>query len=422
MSDMWRWAKEKMRSTQYILSGRTDNEKLVLEATNDEKWGPSNSQMQEIARLTFNYSACDEVKKVIWERLSDPEIRHVQKTLILLEYLLRNGHTSFRSEAKSMSGILQSLSYSQKYSVGEEAQLEAVVRKKSKDILTMANDNEIYEAERAKASKLKSKVTSFGNDGGYGYGGYNSGYSSSNYGSSNYSSSHGNYESNTRSAPKAQNTKNDDEYEYEYDDEPPAQNQKQSTPSQPVNNSSTQSRPNNSSLLPPPPGKPMNHAKAPMVQQQPFDPFGNSNQSFDPFSEMSSSNNKPPQNQPNNDPLLDIFGPSTPAPTPNNQSNTNNSNNQFDDLLNLTSPQPQTQQPPQQQQVNLLDDFLGPTTSASNNVQSQSQPQPQPQTKKSNMLSEFSDVIDFDNLVGNQKNYGKAQTTRGSGTALGGNF
>ena len=137
---MWRWAKEKVRSTTYALSGRSENEKLVLEATNDEKWGPTNSQMQEIARITMNYSGCDEVKRVIWERLSETEVRHLQKTLLLLEYLLRNGHPSFRSETKSMSGILQSLTYMNRYTVGEEAALQEVVKRKAKDILAMVND------------------------------------------------------------------------------------------------------------------------------------------------------------------------------------------------------------------------------------------------------------------------------------------
>ncbi|KAH0787613.1 ENTH domain containing protein [Histomonas meleagridis] len=395
MTEMWRWAKEKIRSTSYVLSGRTENEKLVLEATNDEKWGPSNSQMQEIAQLTFNYSACDEVKKVIWERLSDPDIRHVQKTLILLEYLLRNGHTSFRNETKSMSGLLQSLSYSQKYSVGEEAQLEAVVRQKAKNILTMANDNEMYEAERAKANKLKSKVTAFGNDGGYNY-------NYSNYRTSNYSDDYKNYNSTAMSAPKAPQN-NNDEYDYEYDDEEPVQNQKQNPQPQPVNKTSNQTRSNNSSFLPPPPGGPVKHSKAPMVKQEPFDPFGNSNngQSFDPFSDF--SNNQSIQNNVKSDPLLDIFGPSNPSPAQNSQPKSNN--NQFDDLLNFSTPQQQ----PQNQQVNLLDDFISPSAP----------PQPSQQPNKTNMLSEFSDIVDLDNLGMNQKAYGRAQTTRGSGTALG---
>ena len=115
-ADLWRWAKEKTRNATYIISGRTETEKLVLEATNEEKWGPTNSQMQEISRLTYSFEDCGSIRKVISERLAQTdEVRYVQKTLILLEYILRTGHDSFRSEARSMMRTLQMLTSLHRY-------------------------------------------------------------------------------------------------------------------------------------------------------------------------------------------------------------------------------------------------------------------------------------------------------------------
>lgn len=396
MSDMWRWAKEKVRSTSYALSGRTENEKLVLEATNDEKWGPTNSQMQEIARITMNYSGCDEVKRVIWERLSETEVRHVQKALLLLEYLLRNGHTSFRSEARSMSGLLQSLTYMSRYTVGEEAALQEVVKRKAKDILAMVNDEELYNMEREKAQKIKSKVTSYGNDGGFGgsYGGYD------NY--SNYSSAP------ARSG--AAKGGSDDEYEYEYsDDDARAQSPKAAADTfDPFGTADSAPAPapapapkqrSSGAPLPPPPGAKPRLTKAPMVKQQPFDPFGNG---ADPFSQMESGSSAA---APKSDPLLDLFAAPAPAPAP--------ASNNFDDLLGLapvSSANANTNANTNAgSNVDLLGDFISVAPA----------PQPQKPPQKSNMFAEFSDLVDLDNLGGNQKTYGKAQTQRGSGRTLG---
>ena len=206
--------KENSSKAKYTVTNKTDAEKTALEATNDDKWGPANTQMQEICRMCNNYKDCEDIKRIIWERLGDIEnVRHVQKSLLLLEYLIRNGPESFRSDTRAMSGQLQSLTYLRNNDVGEAAALEAVIRKKSEDILNLVNDNDLYRMEREKAQKLKSSLTSVTNDGfgssyasstysndydynsnynqSYGNSGYNDNYSNRNYGSS-YGSSNRN--------------------------------------------------------------------------------------------------------------------------------------------------------------------------------------------------------------------------------------
>ena len=299
MNQWLQWAKEKTRETMYAISGRSDTEKLVLEATNDDKWGPTNSQMEEISRLTFNYSDCESIKKVIWERLEQTdEIRYIQKTLILLEYLLRNGHESFRSEVHSMLRLLQSLSSMHRYQVGENAALEAVVRKKAADIIELASDNDVYRAEREKASNIKKKVSSYSNSGGGYYNDFG-GYGSNRYGSmsSNYQSyelpskrrndfdsfdtnNNNSYGQNQRSQqPKPQN---DDEYEYEYEDDgPPMRNQQQQ------NSQGFNPYPNNNNQ-----------------QNQGFNPYPNNNnqqnQGFNPYPNNNNQQNQGFNPYPNN--------------------------------------------------------------------------------------------------------------------------
>lgn len=41
----------------------------VREASNDDPWGPSGTLMQEIARLTYQYTTYDEVMAMLWKRM-----------------------------------------------------------------------------------------------------------------------------------------------------------------------------------------------------------------------------------------------------------------------------------------------------------------------------------------------------------------
>ena len=281
------FVKEQARKAQYAVTRKTPAEKAVLEATNDEKWGPSNTQMNEIARMCHNYKEADEVRRTLWGRIGDIEhVRYVQKSLLLLEYLLRNGPESIRSDTRQMIGQLQSLTSLHRFEVGEDAALEAVIRKKAEDIITMVNDNETYEMERQKASKLRSTLTSTSNVNDFGS------YSQPTYGNSNYG-----YEDNTLPSRKtAPAPKKESSDEYEYDDIP--------TPTQKKNNNNqNQFNPFQSSQRQQPSQQPS--------QQQNFQ--NQNNNTFDPFNVQSKP--QPPQqqnfqNQNNN--TFDPFGFSQP--------------------------------------------------------------------------------------------------------------
>ena len=171
--NVWRQAKEKARQASYFFTGKSETEKLVYEATNDDPWGPANTQMQEIARISNNWSELENIKKALWDRLGDTdEVRHVQKALLLLEYLLRNGNENIRNDSRMMLGQLQGLTTLQQYSTGENAALEAVIRKKAADIIQIINDNDLYQMEREKARKVNSALSSVSGGGGGFYNGY----------------------------------------------------------------------------------------------------------------------------------------------------------------------------------------------------------------------------------------------------------
>jgi hypothetical protein len=411
-TELWRWAKEKTRTATYAISGRSEVEKMVLEATNEDKWGPTNSQMQEISRLTFNYQDCESVKKVIWERLGQTDtVRYVQKSLILLEYLLRTGHESFRSDVRSGMRLLQNLTYLQRYQVGEEAALEAVIRKKAQDVINLATDDESYQMEREKANKLRSKVTAVGNAGGFG---------------SSYGSSYGSSQDNDiYSLPSKRSTSRPprkpqpaqpaaDEYEYEDDEPAPPPKPKPTAQVQPLK------KPPSTPLGPAPGLKPRS------VPQEPFDPYGLS---------------QPQQTSAGAD-LLSLSGPAAPAAADDllfgfGQSQSQQPFSQPQQPFIQPPSQPFNQQPFSQppQQLDLFGgafvqqpapvqrapefDLLGFDGPASTPAPGPIAPAPAKPSGRA-IFDGFDDILDLNNVTGSQQARGRvAQQPRGYGQSLG---
>lgn len=55
----------------------------VREATSNDPWGPSSSQMADISDLTYNVVACNEIMTMLWKRLKDDKNwRHIHKVTL----------------------------------------------------------------------------------------------------------------------------------------------------------------------------------------------------------------------------------------------------------------------------------------------------------------------------------------------------
>ena len=433
--DLFQWAKDKARQAVYTVTRKSDAQIAVLEATNDENWGPTNTQMQEICRMCNNFNDCEEIKQTIWERVQQVDtVRYVQKSLILLEFLLRNGPESFRSNARSNLGRLQSLTYIHQYEVGEEAALEAVIRKKAEDIIEMVNDNAVYQEQRERASKLRSTISSASNvSGGYStYGSAGNTYSSygGNYESSRYKSS--NYGNSSSYGSSNYQNKKQESSDYSDEEQQPAPVAQSSS----NNNNEPRRQIRQVNNLNPPIGtRPIGNSqpKRQLQPQQHFDPFGTApqptsntqvQQNFDPFGLSTPQQSNPP-------PADDLFNWDAPIqqqpqqqPNQINQMNQNNmmyqqpkqQNQQFD-FLDFSTPQTQQTQPKQNNNNDdLLMDFGGSNTQQ---TQPSQQAPPPVQQQKKDLMSEYDGLVNFD--LRPQKAYGRAGVQqRGTGTTLGG--
>ncbi|KAH7724542.1 ENTH domain containing protein [Aphelenchoides avenae] len=142
----------------------TEAETKVREATNEDPWGPTGPQMQEIANLTFQYDAFPEVMGMLWKRMfQDNKLawRRVYKSLILLNHLLKNGSERVVSNARDHLFELRSLE-SYKY-VDERGKDEGInVRHRVKQVMELVQDDEALRGERRKAkTEGKEKYQGF---------------------------------------------------------------------------------------------------------------------------------------------------------------------------------------------------------------------------------------------------------------------
>ncbi|KAK4245681.1 hypothetical protein C7999DRAFT_33970 [Corynascus novoguineensis] len=182
-----------VRKVQNAVMNYTEMEAKVREATNNEPWGASSTQMQEIADGTFNYQTLNEIMPMIYRRFTEKsaeEWRQIYKALQLLEYLIKHGSERVIDDARSHITLLKMLR--QFHYIDQNGKDQGVnVRHRAKELAELLSDVERIRSERKKARANKGKFTSMQGGGGFGsssrYGGFgsDSGYgggSSSTYG------------------------------------------------------------------------------------------------------------------------------------------------------------------------------------------------------------------------------------------------
>ncbi|KAL9092389.1 MAG: hypothetical protein Q9159_000897 [Coniocarpon cinnabarinum] len=189
------------RKAQNAVMNYTEMEAKVREATNNEPWGASSTQMQEIANGTFNYASLSEIMPMIYKRFTEKsaeEWRQIYKALQLLEFLIKNGSERVIDDARSHMSLLKMLR--QFHYMDQNGKDQGInVRNRSKELCDLLADVDRIRAERKKARATRNKYGGteggigvgpmsggryggFGNDSGGGLGGGYGGFSGGVYG------------------------------------------------------------------------------------------------------------------------------------------------------------------------------------------------------------------------------------------------
>lgn len=141
----------------------------VREATNDEKWGPTGIQMQELAQHTLTYESYPEVMGMLWKRMlqdSSFSWRRVYKSLTLLNYLVTHGSERVVTSAREHVYELRRLeNFTFIDEMGKDQGIN--VRQKAKLLIELIQDDDKIRQERKKAKQYKDKFIGVSSESAY---------------------------------------------------------------------------------------------------------------------------------------------------------------------------------------------------------------------------------------------------------------
>lgn len=166
MFNMWK-VREIADKVTNVVMNYTEIEAKVREATNDDAWGPTGQLMQEVAQGTFSYEHFPEVMCMLWKRMlqdNKSNWRRTYKSLLLLNYLIRNGSERVVSSSREHIYDLRSLeNYTFLDDLGKDQGIN--IRHKVKELIDFIQDDERLREERKKAKKNKDKYVGLSSDG-----------------------------------------------------------------------------------------------------------------------------------------------------------------------------------------------------------------------------------------------------------------
>ncbi|RNF18683.1 epsin [Trypanosoma conorhini] len=155
---------------------------LVHAATNEEPWGPTGTQMDEVCRAFArgSFEIMDEIKLRLKNR--DKSWRPCYKSLLLLDHLARNVPESGLPAICSVIPMLRNISQTFYYTGRKGTDHGLSVRERAKKLCDLLSDGAVLREEREKAALTRFKLSG-ASGGGVGGGGHSNsryqGYSSS---------------------------------------------------------------------------------------------------------------------------------------------------------------------------------------------------------------------------------------------------
>ncbi|CAN8236682.1 unnamed protein product [Cochlearia groenlandica] len=141
-------------------------EQKVLDATDNEPWGPHGTALAEIAQATKKFSECQMVMSVLWTRLGETgkDWRYVYKALAVIDYLISNGSERAVDDIIEHTYQISSLA-SFEYVEPNGKDVGINVRKKAENIVALLNNKEKISEIRDKATTNRNKYVGLSSTG-----------------------------------------------------------------------------------------------------------------------------------------------------------------------------------------------------------------------------------------------------------------
>ncbi|XVF48620.1 hypothetical protein PTKIN_Ptkin03bG0204700 [Pterospermum kingtungense] len=141
-------------------------EQKVLDATDNEPWGPHGTALAEIAQATRKFTECQLVMNVLWTRLGETgkDWRYVYKALAVIEYLISHGSERAVDDIIEHTFQISSLT-SFEYVEPSGKDMGISVRKKAETIVGLLNNREKIQEARNKAAANRDKYVGLSSTG-----------------------------------------------------------------------------------------------------------------------------------------------------------------------------------------------------------------------------------------------------------------
>ncbi|MCJ1476577.1 hypothetical protein MMC13_005243 [Lambiella insularis] len=150
-----------IRGVKNVTKGYSHVQVKVRNATSNDAWGPTGTEMSEIAQLTFNGSNdFYEIMDMLDKRLNDKgkNWRHVLKSLKVLDYCLHEGSELVVTWARKNIYVIKTLREFQ-YIDDDGHDVGQNVRVSAKELTSLILDEERLQKERHDRKTWKSRVT-----------------------------------------------------------------------------------------------------------------------------------------------------------------------------------------------------------------------------------------------------------------------
>ncbi|KIY00354.1 uncharacterized protein Z520_04039 [Fonsecaea multimorphosa CBS 102226] len=150
-----------VRSVKNVTKGYSSVQVKVRNATSNDPWGPTGTDMAEIAALTFNNpSDFYEIMDMLDKRLNDKgkNWRHVLKSLKVLDYCLHEGSELVVTWARKNIYIIKTLREFQ-YVDEDGRDVGQNVRTSAKELTSLILDEDRLRSERSDRKLWKTRVT-----------------------------------------------------------------------------------------------------------------------------------------------------------------------------------------------------------------------------------------------------------------------
>ncbi|KAI8976387.1 hypothetical protein BD414DRAFT_496759 [Trametes punicea] len=159
MSSMQHLGKGLVRAAKNYTKGYSDVQAKVRDATSNDPWGPSGTQMNELARLSYNQDSFVEIMEMLDKRLNDKgkNWRHVFKSLTVLDYLLHAGSENVVVYFRDNLYVIKTLKEFQ-YIDEDGKDQGANVRQKAKDITNLLQDEARLRLERRDRAMMRDRM------------------------------------------------------------------------------------------------------------------------------------------------------------------------------------------------------------------------------------------------------------------------